>query len=1847
MATVRGGGGNLGNAVGTITIDAAGVQRGVDQALRSFKQLESAGASVERGLVGASRGLAQLERTAKASAAGIAAAGTSMRSLGTGVVALGSTAATAGVALGALAVAGIAAFAAPLKVAKDFEQQISGIAAVAGASTEQMQQLRGLALQLGKDTAFSASQAAAGIEELVKGGVTIQNVFSGAAKATLDLAAAGGIGLPEAANIISSALATFALGGEKAGHAADVIAAAANASRISVSQFGLSMAQVGVVAANLGLTIDDTAAAIALLGKRGLIGSDAGTSLKTFLANLVPQTKEQVQLFRQYGLSVNKTADAFFDLKGNVKSLPDIAAALKKAFGSLPKDEQLKVFDKLFGSDSSRAAIILATEGADGLQAIKEILSSITASDVAKVRLDNLAGSMEQFKGSVETAAIQFGSLLIPAVRSGVDSVTAQINRLIDVLRRVETVAPDLGVALRQAFSRLGDAGADVGTLEGVLNAIFGERSGVTQGMIAFIDATRRLGTDAAAGITTLTTALGLSLTPLQGFLTGIDELASLLGVKLFSSNSVDDVKTVGTGMTALQKSAELAKGPVLLFTDAFKRMVDTVKASPQFQALATAFTSIATAGVKLLAAVGDIVKVFLKPFIPADVAAGAGSLAADLAKLGEGTAADKARIVLDLLGKAATAVAAGLKAIAEVVDSTADALERLGKRIDQSGAVTAMTKALGDLAKEAVPLAEALLKLAGIDLSKLFKTPTATADGPLASELALGGAAQVQEDSTAVQQGAAAIVVALGLITDAATKTRAAVKDLTDFLKELDVELQKGNSVARLITAFGQLGDSLNTAAEGSSALARVLRRELFGQLTTEQQSGAKQTADAIGLIARIVEDTAAAIEILTNNLVGGTTALIAFSKASLALHAGRFDEAVIEGAKAVAALETLGKKNAAVALRTEGGKQFFADIEKARRAFDDLIKTGDADFTLHVETAKAQVNVAKLKGDIETVPVERATTLTAVTDAYERAAAQAVTAVETIPTTVTTTATADVTSALDDVNQLNRIIASVPRSFTVTGNLDTTGIEDGIKHVGNLIPRSPAKEGPLSQAPNWDFIIANLPSVLQDIIKLVQDAGEQIGAKAQIEQFEGLARGIQAAADAVGATITATANIGAFVKPSTEALNDVADTMKEVLTRLLALGAGFGQGAADQVTRVAGAASAAVQALGAAVTGLASVRGFVGPAIDEIQDALNHMILLVGRLAEMGSQFNPAQITIVTHIAKAASDAMAALGVAVSNATSAKGFVGPSLADVQDALNHMVFLIGTLADMGRQFSPDRLALVEALAKAASAAMGALGDAVKGASSARGFIGPNITEVQDALNHTIFLLGRLSEMGGQFDSQQLAKVEIIGKAAQSAMSGLASAVETIAKARGFQAPSLGLLDSIIGQVRAALDGMRALGTNFGGDDLSKLTTVGQTIAAVFGGIGAALQPLADLRGFVAPSLDDLNSVFSQIKDVGRRFRDLAGQFTTDQTTAIKDLASATSSAFGALGAALDVLPKLVDSRLPDVSAALGTLADFVADVVRQVDRIAGAVGADATARAAQFADGAGKVVGLLGAGVDGLSKIGDLPEVGREQASRFADGIKSVIVALAAVTRDLVGTLDKQAVDVSERITKALGVLGAAASLQSLNEFTAPSSRKIRQFVSAVLATALELIAQTSDLAPEIATRAAEVGDKLGKALGALGSGVTALTGIAAFQPGKDFAAKIQGVVGFIGQALVAMRGLLGVVGDPRSLVAVGDVVERMARAIGGFLNMAGSAVNTEAIKQMTALVQSLSAAGGVIIMRTEVAISITIDAHVHATGDSTANEQAASTVGGQMADEIEARIYRNVALAVQGRAA
>lgn len=319
-----------------------------------------------------------------------------------------------------------------IKTSMDFDAQLAAIKSLTpkegidGISrNEIMEQVRQRAKELGQATAFGNKEVAQGMTELIKAGITLKDVLGDASEAALNLATAGDLALPEAAEIMSTAMNTF--GVKDATHAANILAGAANASATSVHEMKYSLSAVGIVAKKAGMDFDEVNTALALMASRGLKGSDAGTSLKSMLQQIEPATKPAVAAFERLGL-LKDGKNQFYDEKGQLRSLGEIADILHESTQGLTEQELNSLYKDAFGSDGIRAAQVLGEFTSQSVRDMYDEMTKVTVQEQAETMLDNLKGDIEQLGGAWENFQ---DTLMEGSATGGLRSLVKEITELV------------------------------------------------------------------------------------------------------------------------------------------------------------------------------------------------------------------------------------------------------------------------------------------------------------------------------------------------------------------------------------------------------------------------------------------------------------------------------------------------------------------------------------------------------------------------------------------------------------------------------------------------------------------------------------------------------------------------------------------------------------------------------------------------------------------------------------------------------------------------------------------------------------------------------------------------------------------------------------------------------------------------------------------------------------------------------------------------------------------------------------------------------------------------------------------------------------------------------------------------------------------------------------------------------------------------------------------------------------------------------------------------------------------------------------------------------------------------
>ncbi|KAI3346236.1 phage tail tape measure protein [Clostridium botulinum] len=345
-----------------------------------------------------------------------------------------------------------------IKTFSEFEQGLSNVKAVTQATDTEMKILKDTAKSLGASTAWSAVQVTQAEELLGQAGFSVKETTS-ALPGLLSLASAGGLDLAAATDIESGTLRAFNIDASQTSHVADVLALSASATNSDVTDLGETMKYAAPVAQALGISFEDTAAASGLLSNANIKGSQAGTILRQTMARLASPTKEAAKVMKAYGINA-------FDAQGNMKPLNGVINNLNSSLGKLTSQKRADIISTVFGTESMSGVLALMNQGGQSLGDLSKKLTETkgAADEMAKTKLDNLAGQWTILKSAVEGMKIELGEKLAPYAKQFVTWFTAKIPNITDsVVKFVDTISNNIGTIKTAGGAFLGLTGAFVG----------------------------------------------------------------------------------------------------------------------------------------------------------------------------------------------------------------------------------------------------------------------------------------------------------------------------------------------------------------------------------------------------------------------------------------------------------------------------------------------------------------------------------------------------------------------------------------------------------------------------------------------------------------------------------------------------------------------------------------------------------------------------------------------------------------------------------------------------------------------------------------------------------------------------------------------------------------------------------------------------------------------------------------------------------------------------------------------------------------------------------------------------------------------------------------------------------------------------------------------------------------------------------------------------------------------------------------------------------------------------------------------------------------------------------------
>jgi TP901 family phage tail tape measure protein len=353
-----------------------------------------------------------------------------------------------------------------VNTAKEFEAQMSKVAAISGATAEEVTKLKDAALELGASTSKSASEVAAGQESLAAMGFTVEEIL-GAMPGVISAAEASGSDMAQTADVMASSLSIFGLEASEASRVADILAQTANQSAADLTDMQYALKYAGPPAAALGVSMEELSGAIGIMTNAGMQGEQAGTTLRAALLGLLDPSEENSKMMESMGIAIT-------DAEGNFVGISNLITNLSESMEGQTETQKAATLASLVGTEAVSGMLSLMKAGPDEIDKMTKALeNSGGASEKASaIMKENLKGALDGLQGAIETAGIKVGTILTPGIKSLTEFTQGLVQKFLDITPATQKVIVVLGLLLAGLGPLLAVGGLFIGFLGSFLTGL-------------------------------------------------------------------------------------------------------------------------------------------------------------------------------------------------------------------------------------------------------------------------------------------------------------------------------------------------------------------------------------------------------------------------------------------------------------------------------------------------------------------------------------------------------------------------------------------------------------------------------------------------------------------------------------------------------------------------------------------------------------------------------------------------------------------------------------------------------------------------------------------------------------------------------------------------------------------------------------------------------------------------------------------------------------------------------------------------------------------------------------------------------------------------------------------------------------------------------------------------------------------------------------------------------------------------------------------------------------------------------------------------------------------------------
>ena len=360
----------------------------------------------------------------------------------------------------------VGAGAAAVHAFVGFDSAVTSAGAKAGATAEEIEQLREVAKGLGNDFPISATEAAVAMDGLAASGMNANQIM-GTLPSIVEASVASGESLEVTSNVVAGALNTWGLMtgnvAENSQRMADVIQMAANKSKLGMADFGVAMQYAGAPAAALGIQVEELATSMAIMSNNNIEASTSGRSLRMMLSRLVDPPKEASEALAKLGVNA-------IDSSGKFVGLGNVYDQLRSKMQGLTEAEKFKLAGDIAGTESASALLAVLNTSTEEYNELREAMDNASGSSKKQADLmkKTLLGTFKDLASKVEALGIAFAEVLQPKIKSVANSLGALATWFKELSPAAKNMIVNIGlsvVGFTALTKVLGPAITGVGTL--------------------------------------------------------------------------------------------------------------------------------------------------------------------------------------------------------------------------------------------------------------------------------------------------------------------------------------------------------------------------------------------------------------------------------------------------------------------------------------------------------------------------------------------------------------------------------------------------------------------------------------------------------------------------------------------------------------------------------------------------------------------------------------------------------------------------------------------------------------------------------------------------------------------------------------------------------------------------------------------------------------------------------------------------------------------------------------------------------------------------------------------------------------------------------------------------------------------------------------------------------------------------------------------------------------------------------------------------------------------------------------------------------------------------------------